>query len=479
MSDLCSLGKDSFSLILRKLTASECGRFACVSRACRELVNDDDAAWKAYFLSEFGDANMKVRNDNAKFKDRFNAKAIARNLWTKAQNWHNNYDLVLAEEVEEELLDELESNLDVSLPLDVKEVYRMHNGQNNRSKVREFDIDTIIKKSRIDISKIPYDPPSKVRGVSIATPIFLDLQTVLKRTIELRDHYNHINRNLNSKKQRKLKKEKQQGGVTDIDLIYSSIVYAEISCGSAKQLLLLNCDTHDVYLWEYPLRLIQIPTKSKYGWFAIWLECLTGFDENENSCQVPLSWYLMWDGNRRIPLLKESCKKVKKLITLSTFTKCGYMIDIFNQLNVPFHLEFLVCEFNKMDILFPEHRGIYRGPPLCSIASKISKPLMCHVFSRFKENVSSCFTASDMSEWLISIWFESVESSKDLVIDRRQYILQQMIAHEQRRRIAHAQRQNNALLKSKQRKRNSIKQSIPKRRNTCRALSQQISRYAK
>eukprot|EP00210_Caulerpa_lentillifera_P007532 g7195.t1 len=476
MSDLCSLGKDNFSRILRKLTASECGRFACVSRACRELVKDD-AIWKAHFLSEFGDTNMKERNDNSKFKDFFHAKALARSLWTKAQNWCNYKNLVLAEGVEEETLDKVESNLCVSLPLDVKEVYRMHNGQDNLRDVRNFDIDTIIKKSGIDTSKVSYHSQSEVIGLYIATPIFLDLQTVLKRTIELRDHYNHINRNLNSKKQRKLNKEKEQGGIMDMDLIHSSIVYAEISHGPLKQLLLLNCDTHDVYLWEYPLSLIQIHTKSKYGWFATWLEGLTGFDENGNSCQVPLSWYLVRDENGIVPLQNKCCKKVKKQITFYAF-ECR-IFGFLRALSDLISLDFITCEFSKKDMLFPEDRGIYRGPPLCSIASKISKPFMCHVFSKYENDETRYCTGLDMPKLFISIRFETVESNEDLTIERSQYSTQEMIIAEQTRGQDHTQRQKCALFKSKQRKRNFIKQSIPKQRNTCRALSQQISRYYK
>eukprot|EP00210_Caulerpa_lentillifera_P007553 g7213.t1 len=477
MSDLCSLGKDNFSRILRNLTASECGRFACVSRASRELVNDDDAIWESYFLSEFGDANMKEQNDNAKFKDLFNAKASARILWTKAKNWHNNDDwpLLLAEGVEEEVLDEVESNLGLVLPLDVKEVYRMHNGQRRRSKVREFDIDTIIQKSGVYTC---YDPRSDVNGVYIATPIFLDLENVLRHTIELRDYYNHhIWRNMNLRKQRKLKKERKRGGVIDMDIISSSVVYAEISCDPLKQLLLLKCDTHDVYLWQYPSRLIQIPTRSKYGWFAIWLEGLTGFDENENSCQVPLSWYLIQEWNTMVPLFNECCTKVQKQITLSGVERQGCGLCGYSDLT---RYQFSVCEFNENDILFAETSGSYSVPQFCSIASKISKPFMCDVFSRYEEDELSYYTTIDKSEWFITICFESVDPSEDLAIDSNQDTLQEMIIAEQTRGQDHTQREKCALFKSKQRKRNSsVKQSILKRRNTCRALSQQISRYSK
>eukprot|EP00210_Caulerpa_lentillifera_P007612 g7270.t1 len=416
-------------------------------------------------------------SNGAKFKDLFHAKAIARSFWTKAQNWRNYDNLELAEGAEEELLDMVESNLGLVLPLDVKEVYRMHDGQANLRDVRNFDIDTIIKKSGIDISKVWYHSRSEVIGLYIATPIFLDLQTVLKRAIELRDHYNLMNRNLNSKKQRKLNKEIEQGGI--MDLVYSSIVYAEISCGPLKQLLLLKCDTHDVYLWEFPSRLIQIPTKSKYGWFAIWLEGLTGFDENGNSCQVPLSWYLMHDGNRRIPLLNERCKKVKKLITLSAATKYNFTFLNLHMLLFHLRLKFSVCEFNEKDILLTDDRKIYRGPQLCSIATKISKPFICHVFSRFESAEENSNSTKRIPVWFISICFESAYSTGDLAIDRSQEAFREMIITGQRRKQEHAQQQNNALLKNKQRKRNSIKQSIPKRRNTCRALSQQISRYYK
>eukprot|EP00210_Caulerpa_lentillifera_P007546 g7209.t1 len=373
------------------------------------------------------------------------------------QNWHNNNDLDLAKGVEAKILDKVESNLGVTLPLDVKEVYRMHNGQRRRSKVREFDIDTIIQKSGVYTSKMAYNPPSKVVGVYIATPIFLDLETVLKHTIELRDHYDQKNRSLNSKKQRKLKKEKKQNGVTDIDIISSSIVYAEISCGPLKQLLLVKCDTHDVYLWQYSSRLIQIPTKSKYGWFAIWLEGLTGFDENENSCQVPLSWYFIRDEYKIVPLLNERCKKAKKQLTLSANDYSNFRYYISDTQ----HFQFYVCKFSQKDILLSDDRKIYRGLQLCSIASKISKPLMCHVFSRYENDETTHRTRFDTPKWFISIFFESIESSEDLTIDRSQDILQEMIIAEQKEMQKRTLRQNNALLKSKQRKRSSINQSSP------------------
>eukprot|EP00210_Caulerpa_lentillifera_P007545 g7208.t1 len=335
------------------------------------------------------------------------------------QSWHNNDNLHLcsrlAEGVEEEMLDFVEGSLGLVLPLDVKEVYRIHNGQNIPYSARSFDIDTIIEKSEIDTSQTMYHSPSEVGGLFIATPILLDLETGFNHTIELRDHYNQVNRILNLTKQRKLK-EKQQGGVTNIDVIYSSIVYAEISWGSLKQLLLLKCDTHDVYLWEYPSHLVHIPSKSKYGWFAIWLEGLTGFDENGNPCQVPLSWYLIWDGEKCVPLQDKDCKKVKKQITLSgvKFSCDGF--DVSRH----YHFRFSVTELIKKDILLPENCGLYRVPQLCSIASKISKPLMCHVFSRLENDVMKDCTTIDKPEWFITICFESVESSEDSAIDSSQ-----------------------------------------------------------
>eukprot|EP00210_Caulerpa_lentillifera_P004663 g4448.t1 len=406
--------------------------------------------------------------------------------------WHKNdeWPLRLAEGVGEKLLNEVESNLGMSLPLDVKEVYRMHNGQNNPSGIREFDSDTIIQNSGIDTDKVAYYAPMTVSELSIATPMFLDLQTVLKRTIKLRDHYNHMRRNMDSRKRMKREKEKERRGFTDMDAIYSSIVYAEISCGSLQQLLLLKCDTHDVYLWEYPSRLIQIPTKSKYGWFAIWLEGLTGFDENENPCQVPLSWYLMQNRNRTVPLLNEYHKKVEKRITLSGVEcrdcmSCGFSYYT--------RLKFSAYEFSEKDIRSPKDRGIYRGPQLCSIASKsvtlvttivnegisfrISKPLICHLSSKYEYNKKEYWP--HLPKWYLSIRFESVESSEDLAPDRSQDTHRKMKVTKQRGKQEHSQSENDARSKSKFRKRDSIKQSIPKRKKTCRALSQQISRYYK
>eukprot|EP00210_Caulerpa_lentillifera_P007615 g7273.t1 len=351
----------------------------------------------------------------------------------------------------------------------------MHDGQDFPSNVREFDIDTVIQKSGIDTSGISYHPPSIVSDLWISTAMFLDLKNASECTIELRDHYNHMHKNLNSKKRRKLKKEKKRRGATDMDIIYSSIVYAQIGCDPLRQLLLLKCDTYDVYLWEYPLRLVQIHTKSKYGWFAIWLEGLTGFDENGNSCQVPLSWYLISEGKRDILIQSKRCKKLKKQITFECVDHYGFEIHPLLRIR----LGFSICEFSTNDILHSNYRGIYRGPQLCSIASKISKPLICHVFSRFENKGKSPISGKNLSLWFISIRFESVETSEDLDIESSQETLQEMIITEERRRQEHSQWQNNALLKNKQRKRHFIKKSIPEQRNTCRAFSQQRSRYYK
>eukprot|EP00210_Caulerpa_lentillifera_P004660 g4445.t1 len=375
----------------------------------------------------------------------------------------------------EELLNEVESNLGVSLPLDVKEVYRMHNGQYYRSGIRDFDIDTIIQRSGIDTDKISYHAPLKVSELSIATPIFLDLETVLKRTIKLRDHYNHMHRNLSSRKRMKREKEKERRGFTDMDLIYSSIVYAEISRGSLLQLLLLKCDTHDVYLWEYPSRLIHIPSKSKYGWFAIWLEGLTGFDDNRNPCQVPLSWYLIRNRNRTVPLLNEYNKKVEKRITLSG-VECRDCLLCGSSYYT--HLKFSDYEFSEKDIRFPEDRGTYIGPQLCSIASKsvtlattvldegilfrISKPLICHLLSRYKNDKVGYWT--HFSKWYLSIRFESVESSEDLAPDRSQDTYHKMKVTKQRGKQENSQSENDARSERKSRKRDSSKDSIPKKR---------------
>eukprot|EP00210_Caulerpa_lentillifera_P004664 g4449.t1 len=335
----------------------------------------------------------------------------------------------------------------------------MHNGQYNRSGIRDFDIDTIIQKSGIDTDKVSYHASLKASELSIATSMFLDLETVLKRTIKLRDHYNHMHRNLSSRKRMKREKEKERRGFTNMDLIYSSIVYAEISCGSLQQLLLLKCDTHDVYLWEYPSRLIQIPTKSKYGWFAIWLEGFTGFDENENPCQVPLSWYLMRNRNRTVPLLNEYNKKVKKRITLSGVEcrdcmSCGFSYYT--------RLKFSDYEFSERNIRSPEDRGTYIGPQLCSIARKISKPLICHLSSKYEYNKKEYW--HHLPKWYLSIRFESVESNEDLAIDRSQDTHRKMKITKQRGTQENSQRENDARSKRKSRKHDSSKHSIPKKR---------------
>eukprot|EP00210_Caulerpa_lentillifera_P007552 g7212.t3 len=232
------------------------------------------------------------------------------------QNWVNCGNLVLDEGAGQEVLNRVEHALGLSLPSHMKEVYRIHNGQQNPYRACKYDFDYIIQNSGIDTSKLCFAKREKFGNVFVSIPMLLDLETGMECTFWLREYFNRRSRNSRFRKKVGRNMEAECGYAHAREVINSSIAFAGISFYSTRQLLLLNCNTCKVCLWEHPSCLIHIPTKCKYEWLDPWLEGYSGFDANGNPCQLPLSWYFRQDGDRMIPLHEKRSVKGRKSVKI-------------------------------------------------------------------------------------------------------------------------------------------------------------------
>eukprot|EP00210_Caulerpa_lentillifera_P007551 g7212.t2 len=374
------------------------------------------------------------------------------------QNWVNCGNLVLDEGAGQEVLNRVEHALGLSLPSHMKEVYRIHNGQQNPYRACKYDFDYIIQNSGIDTSKLCFAKREKFGNVFVSIPMLLDLETGMECTFWLREYFNRRSRNSRFRKKVGRNMEAECGYAHAREVINSSIAFAGISFYSTRQLLLLNCNTCKVCLWEHPSCLIHIPTKCKYEWLDPWLEGYSGFDANGNPCQLPLSWYFRQDGDRMIPLHEKRSVKGRKSVKIYSFATR----EINDQTQSPLGVY-----------------GTCRWPTQCAIASKISKPVVCHVFTSFEPFDYLPCANSELVRLCSSVLFRNLKSNNSFAENMGQAYLQEMIMEEKKLKKESSHAKRYFALKGQLRKFILMKQSLEKRKNYRRSLSQQLSRYEK
>jgi len=93
--------------------------------------------------------------------------------------------------------------------------------------------------------------------------MLLDLEKALSSTVDMRRYFFRMSRYRNYRENVGRNMKSENGWTVARNVIFSSIAFVKLSFQSLTQILLLKCDTQEVYLFEYPSLLIQIPTKSK------------------------------------------------------------------------------------------------------------------------------------------------------------------------------------------------------------------------